>query len=123
MSRTRGHTRRKKSRLTGQTLSAVMELGQRDSGAAVESADLVELDILELLKAPPDVVTVPAAYNDVGSIYMGASAFPAQQFVFGLMVCAECHNELVYYQDRDVLAAGYLFRCRVCQHEVRASLP
>lgn len=122
MSRTRGHMRRKKSRLTGQTLSAVMELGQRDD-AAVESDDLVELDILELLKSPPDVVTVPAAYNDAGSIYTGASAFPAQQFVFGLTVCPECHNELVYYQDRDVLAAGYLFRCRVCQHEVRASLP
>jgi hypothetical protein len=29
---------------------------------------------------------------------------------------------MVYYQERALLAAGYRFRCRVCQHELLASL-
>jgi hypothetical protein len=126
MPRARGHARRKKARLTNRTFAAVMESGRRVAAeepatqpAALES---VELDILDMLRAEPGAVSIPASYNDAGSVFTGAAGFPADHFVFGLMVCPECHNEMVYYQERDLLAAGYRFRCRVCQHELLASL-
>ena len=126
MSRARGRSRKKKERLTSHTLSAVMEIDRRAApqGPAAQPAALeaVELDILELLRAEPNAATVPASYNDAASVFMGAAGFPAEQFVFGLMVCPQCHNEMVYYQERARLAAGYHFRCRVCQHELLASL-
>jgi hypothetical protein len=126
MSRARGHARKKKARLTSHTLSAVMDL---DRGAAAEqpaaqpgALESVERDILELLRAEPNVAAVPASYNDAGSVFMGAADFRAEQFVLGLILCPQCHNEMVYYQERALLAAGYRFRCRVCQHELLASL-
>ena len=126
MSRARGHARKKKARLTSHTLSAVMDL---DRGAVAEepaaqpgALESVELDILELLRAEPNAAAVPASYNDAGSVFMGAADFPADQFVLGLIQCPQCHNEMVYYQERALLAAGYRFRCRVCQHELLASL-
>lgn len=133
MSRLRGNARKKKSRLTNRTLSAVMEIGRRrenpevasgaDATPEQESAlDTVELDILALLRTEPDTATVPAVYNDAGRAFTGAGAFPADRYVFGLMICPACHNEMVYYQRRDLLAGGYGFRCRVCQHEIVASL-
>ena len=127
MSRARGRAHnKKKARLTNHTLSAVMEIDRRaaaeDPAAQPAALESVELDILELLRAEPDAATVPASYNDAASVFMGAAGFPAEQFVFGLMLCPQCHNEMVYYQVRAVLAAGYGFRCRVCQHELLASL-
>ena len=126
MSRARGRAHKKKARLTNHTLSAVMEMDRRTTAeepaaqpAALES---VERDILELLRAEPNASAVPASYNDAGSVFLGAAAFPAEQFVLGLILCPQCHNEMVYYQERAVLAAGYGFRCRVCQHELLASL-
>jgi hypothetical protein len=126
MSRARGHARKKKARLTSHTLSAVMEL---DRGAAVEepaaqpgALESVERNILDLLRAEPNASAVPASYNDAGSVFMGAAHFPADQFVLGLTLCPQCHNAMVYYQERALLAAGYRFRCRVCQHELLASL-
>jgi|SRR5438477_9606144 len=125
MSRARGHARRKKARLTNRTLSAAMEVGHHavaeEPAAQPTTLESVELDILELLRAEPGAATVPASYNDAGSVFTGAAGFPADHFVFGLMVCPQCHNEMVYYQERDLLAAGYRFRCRVCQHELLAS--
>src|SRR5437764_9831146 len=126
MSRARGHSRKKKARLTSHTLSAVMEIDRRaaaqEPAAQPAALESVELDILELLRAEPDAATVPASYNDAASVFMGAAGFPAGQFVFGLMLCPQCHNEMVYYQERALLAAGYRFRCRVCQHELLAAL-
>ena len=127
MSRARGRAHnKKKARLTNHTLSAVMEIDHRsaaeDPAAQPAALESVELDILELLRAEPDAATVPASYNDAGSVFMGAAGFPADQFVFGLILCPQCHNEMVYYQERALLAAGYRFRCRVCQHELLASL-
>ena len=126
MSRARGHARKKKARLTSHTLSAVMDL---DRNAAAEqpaaqpgALESVERDILELLRAEPNAAAVPAFYNDASSVFMGAAGFPAEQFVLGLIQCPQCHNEMVYYQERALLAAGYRFRCRVCQHELLASL-
>ena len=126
MSRARGHARKKKARLTSHTLSAVMDL---DRSAAAEqpaaqpgALESVERDILELLRAEPNTAAVPASYNDAGSVFTGAAAFPADRFVLGLILCPQCHNEMVYYQERALLAAGYRFRCRVCQHELLASL-
>jgi hypothetical protein len=126
MSRARGHARKKKARLSNHTLSAVMDLDR--SAAAEEPAaqpgalESVERDILELLRAEPNAAAVPASYNDAGSVFMGADGFPADRFVLGLLRCPQCHNEMVYYQERALLAAGYRFRCRVCQHELLASL-
>ena len=126
MSRARGHARKKKARLTGHTLSAVMELDRRSApeepAAQPGALESVELDILDLLRAEPNVAAVPASYNDAGSVFMGAADFPAGQFVLGLIRCPQCHNEMVYYQERALLATGYRFRCRVCQHELLASL-
>jgi len=126
MSRARGRAHKKKARLTNHTLSAVREIDHRsaaeDPAAQPAALESVELDILELLRAEPNAATVPASYNDAGSVFMGAAGFPADQFVFGLILCPQCHNEMVYYQVRAVLAAGYGFRCRVCQHELLASL-
>jgi ribosomal protein S27E len=126
MSRARGHARKKKARLTSHTWSTVMELDRRavaEAPAAQPSAlESVELDILDLLRAEPNAAAVPASYNDAGSVFMGADGFPADQFVLGLIRCPQCHNEMVYYQERALLAAGYRFRCRVCQHELLASL-
>src|SRR5256885_10302934 len=127
MSRARGRAHnKKKARLTNHTLSAVMEIDHRaaaeDPAAQPAALESVELDILELLRAEPDAATVPASYNDAGSVFMGAAGFPADRFVFGLILCPQCHNEMVYYQERAVLAAGYGFRCRVCQHELLVSL-
>jgi hypothetical protein len=126
MSRARGHARKKKARLTSHTLSVVMDL---DRGAAAEqpaaqpgALESVERDILELLRAEPNAAAVPASYNDAGSVFMGAADFPAEHFVLGLILCPQCHNEMVYYQERALLTAGYRFRCRVCQHELLASL-
>jgi hypothetical protein len=126
MSRARGHARKKKARLTSHTLSVVMDL---DRGAAAEqpaaqpgALESVERDILELLRAEPNAAAVPASYNDAGSVFMGAADFPAEHFVLGLILCPQCHNEMVYYQERALLTAGYHFRCRVCQHELLAAL-
>jgi hypothetical protein len=126
MSRARGHARKKKARLTSHTLSAVMDLDRRaaaeEPAAQPAALEAVERDILELLRAEPNAAAVPASYNDAGSVFMGAADFPADQFVLGLILCPQCHNEMVYYQERALLAAGYRFRCRVCQHELLASL-
>src|SRR5438132_9076637 len=106
--------RKKKARLTNHTLSAVMELDRRaaaeEPAAQPATLESVELDILALLRAEPDAATVPASYNEAASVFMGASGFPADQFVFGLILCPQCHNEMVYYQERALLAAGYGFR-------------
>jgi ribosomal protein S27E len=126
MSRPRGHARKKKARLSNGTLSAVMDIGRH--GAAEEPAaqpaalQSVELDILALLRAEPGAAAVPASYNEAASIFVGAAGFPADRFVFGLVLCPQCHNEMIYYQERALLAAGYRFRCRVCQHELLAAL-
>ena len=126
MSRARGRALKKKARLTNHTLSAVMEIDRRaaseDPAAQSAALESVELDILELLRAEPNAAAVPASYNDAGSVFLGAAAFPAEQFVLGLILCPQCHNEMVYYQERALLAAGYRFRCRVCQHELLVSL-
>src|ERR671936_1943113 len=122
MSRARGHARKKKARLTNHTLSAVMDLDRSAAAAQPGALESVERDILELLRAEPNAAAVPASYNDAGSVFMGAAAFPANRFVLGLILCPQCHNEMVYYQERALLAAGYRFRCRVCQHELLASL-
>src|SRR2546430_11741547 len=118
MSRARGRAHKKKARLTNHTLSAVMEIDRRaaaeDPAAQTAALESVELDILELLRAEPDAATVPASYNDAGSVFTGAADFPAAHFVFGLMVGPQCHNEMVYYQERALLAAGYRFRGRGC---------
>ena len=122
MSRARGHARKKKARLTSHTLSAVMDLDRSTVAAQPAALESVERDILEWLRAEPNAAAVPASYNDAGSVFMGAAAFPAERFVLGLIYCPQCHNEMVYYQERALLAAGYRFRCRVCQHELLASL-
>ena len=128
MARTRGHTRKKKARLTTENFSAVMEIGRRPARAEADPApetaavDVVEFDILELLRAEPDTVSVPTAYNDPSSVFAGATDFATDRYVLGLIVCPECRNEMMYYQRRDVLAAGYRFRCRICQHELLATL-
>ncbi len=143
MVRARGNARKKKTRLTEESLSAVMEVA-RPRVAATETAqgvteeatrdgsvsevsssasDSVVSSILELLRAEPDVAVMPAAYNDPSRAFSGAADYPAQRYLFGLAVCPECRHENMYYQDRDVLAAGYHFRCRICQHELRATPP
>ncbi len=141
MSRARGNARKKKTRLTEQSLSAVMEVARprtvvegvaSDGGGFVaadadttallsDAADPVVSSILELLRAEPDVATMPAAYNDPARVFTGAPDYPARRYIFGLVICPECHNENMYYQDRDALAAGYHFRCRICQHELLAT--
>src|SRR5919202_2655647 len=122
MSRARGHARKKKARLTSHTLSAVMDLDRSAAAAQPGALESADRDILELLRAEPNAAAVPASYNDAGSVFLGAAAFPAERFVLGLIQCPQCHNEMVYYQERALLAAGYRFRCRVCQHELLASL-
>lgn len=127
MSRLRGNARKKKARLTDHTLTAVMQVARRTDVAEAPPAqdaalDSVELDILALLRAEPDTAAAPSVYNDTARVFTGASDFPADRFVFGLMSCPQCHNEMVYYQRRERLSEGYHFRCRVCQHEVLASL-
>lgn len=130
MTRLRGNARKRKARLTNQTLSAVMEVGGRRSEAAQEQPEVekdaaletVELDILALLRSEPDTTTVPAVYNDTTRVYTGSADFQTDRFIFGLMLCPQCHSEMVYYQRREVLESGYHFRCRICQHELVATL-
>lgn len=141
MARTRGHTRKRKTRLTNQTFSAVMDLGRRADPAAVEAAvetvetvetvdaaaeptpvESVEFNILDLLRAEPETVSIPAAYNEPGSIFRDANGFATDSYLLGLVLCPECHNEMMYYQRREALVAGYHFRCWVCQHELLAAL-
>lgn len=130
MTRLRGNARKRKARLTNQTLSAVMEVGGRRAEVAEEqpaaekdaALDTVELDILALLRSEPDTIAMPAVYNDSTRVYTGSADFQTERFIFGLMLCPQCHNEMVYYQQRELLAAGYHFRCRICQHELVASL-
>lgn len=127
MARARSHVRRKKVRLTSQSLSAVISQ-ERSADAAGAGDDVdpthnfVEFNILDLLRDEPASVVIPAAYNDASSVFTGAENFAASGFVFGLMVCPACRNEMIYYQQRDSLASGYRFRCRVCQYQLVASL-
>ena len=145
MARARGNAQKKKTRLTEQSLSAVMEVapqrgprrGAVAGGAAPDSADRathepapttsafdsVISSIVELLRTEPDVDSMPAAYNDPERVLTAAQHYPARRYVLGLVVCPECRNENIYYQDRDLLAAGYPFRCRFCQHELLATAP
>src|SRR5579875_1823181 len=118
MARARGNARKRKARLTNETFSAVMDISRRAEPAAVEEVvettiDVVELNILDLLRAEPEVVTMPAAYNEAASIYTGAASFATDRYMLGLVKCPECHNEMTYYQQRDVLRVGYTFRCRI----------
>jgi len=143
VARARGNARKKKTRLTEQSLSDVMEVARpravvvdapargstsADGGAVSGEglsppSDPVISSILELLRSEPDVATMPAVYNDPSRAFTEAPHYPARRYVFGLVVCPECHNENMYYQDRAALAAGYRFRCRICQHELLATLP
>ncbi|MCA1598824.1 MAG: hypothetical protein LC769_07335 [Chloroflexi bacterium] len=145
MARARGNAQKKKTRLTEQSLSAVMDVAPRREprrgatagGAAPDSADRatheslsttstfdsVISSIVELLRTEPDVASMPPAYNDPDRVLTEAPHYPARRYVFGLVVCPECRNENIYYQDRDLLAAGYPFRCRICQHELLAMAP
>jgi len=128
MARARGNARKRKARLTNETFSAVMDISRRAEPAAVEevtetaTVEVVEFNILDLLRAEPEVVSMPAAYNEGASIYTGAPGFATDRYVLGLVKCAECHNEMTYYQQRDLLRARYTFRCRICQHELLATL-
>ncbi len=129
MARPRGNARKKKTRLTDASFSAVMEVGgpraepvDRPPDEASSTSESVISSILELLRTEPDAVVMPAVYNDASRVLTAVPGYPAERFVFGLIVCPECHSENIYYQDRDVLAAGYRFRCRICQHELVASL-
>lgn len=99
---------------------AQLPSGGEEAEADAGASDAVVSSILDLLRTEPDTSTMPAVYNDPGRAYTGAAGYPAQRYVFGLVVCPQCHNENIYYQDRDLLAAGYHFRCRVCQHELLA---
>src|SRR5579871_4340203 len=104
MARLRGHARRKKTRLTDRTFDAVMDIG-RDAAAVADAAaegesaegslDAVELNIIELLRGDADVVAMPAAYNEATSVFTGASDFPTERYMLGLMVCPQCHSEMV----------------------------
>ena len=131
MPRPRGNARKKKARLTDSTLSTVMEVARPVSPPAEHTAiatvseahDPVAPSILDLLRTEPTAATMPAAYNDAGRVFTGASWFPAEHFVLGVVVCEECGNEMIYYQDRETLATGYRFRCRICQHELLATAP
>lgn len=124
MSRMRGHARRRRPRQPDQSPSTLV-----DDGSLAEQVELSDsseslLDILDFLRhTQPDPVAVPASYNDPASIFTGAATFPTERYVLGLVACPQCQNEILYYQDRDVLAAGYRFRCRICQCVVQASLP
>ncbi len=141
-----GNARKRKTRLTEQSLSAVMEVApQRGAGRSVvgdgsvpatadratreplpstsDTSDSVISSILELLRTEPDVASMPATYNDPDRVLTEAPHYPARRYVFGLVVCPECRNENIYYQDRDLLTAGYPFRCRICQHELLATAP
>ena len=124
MSRMRGHARRRRPRQTDQAPSTlVADEATGEQGELGTGSDSL-LDILEFLRrAQPDPVAVPASYNDPASIFTSAAAFPTERYVLGLIACPECQNEILYYQDRDVLAAGYHFRCRICQCMVQATLP
>ncbi len=126
MARPRGNARKKKTRLTDASFSAVMEVGGPRAEPVErppdETSESVISSILELLRAEPDAVVMPVVYNDASRVLTAAPGYPAERFVFGLTVCSECRSENIYYQDRDVLAAGYRFRCRICQHELVASL-
>jgi hypothetical protein len=44
--------------------------------------------------------------------------FRAQDYQFGYVTCANCHNDQAYYLHRAVLADGYTFRCRICRLEM-----
>jgi hypothetical protein len=128
MARARGHMRRRKARMSTQTLNTAMAIGHvtvaDKAPADTESAEgFVEFNILDLLRTEPDETAVPAAYNDPASVFTGAPAFPSDRYVFGLIRCSACHNEMIYYQDRVRLSAGYAFRCRICQHALLARLP
>lgn len=119
--------RRKKTRLSSQTLSTVISMGRPPDIAeppegSASGVDLIEFNILDLLRSEPEESVVPAAYNEAGSMFTGAADFPSERFVFGLMICPACRNEMIYYQERDRLLAGYPFRCRVCQHPLLACL-
>lgn len=129
MARARGNARKRKVRLTDHTAATVMEIAPRQPAAArpAPSAEpdgltFSSFSILDLLRSEPDAVSMPAAYNELAHIFAGAPGFPTKHFVFGLVLCPRCHNEMVYYQDRAILAAGYRFRCRICQHELLATL-
>ena len=127
MSRARGNARKKKVRLTDHTAASVMEIAPRktaaESAPLPEEQDALSFSILDLLRSEPDdPVSVPAAYNEAAHIFTEAAGFAALQFVLGLVVCPQCRNEMIYYQDRSVLAGGYSFRCRICQHELVASV-
>ena len=129
MARARGNARKKKVRLTDHTAATVMEIAPRrapsprpEATAEPDSALFSSFSLLDLLRAEPDAVAMPAAYNELAHIFTGAGEFPTTRFVFGVATCPHCRNEMVYYQERAILAAGYHFRCRVCQQEMLASL-
>lgn len=125
MPRARGNARKKKARLTERTLSAVMEVArprkapEEEAAASLESTEPVIATILELLRAEPEMPSMPAIYNEASRAYRNAAGFPSERYVIGLAVCPACHNENIYYQDRDLLSSGFTFRCRVCQHELQ----
>lgn len=122
----RGNARKKKARLTERTLSAVMEVArprkapeEEAVASSPESAEPVIATILELLRAEPETPSMPAIYNDASRAFRNGAGFPSERYVIGLAICPECHNENIYYQDRDLLSSGFTFRCRVCQHELQ----
>jgi hypothetical protein len=120
----RGHARRRKPRQPDQSPSTLVDDDAMADQAELQVTGDSLLDILDFLRhAEPDPVAVPASYNDPTSIFTSAAAFPTERYVLGLVACPECQNEILYYQDRDVLAAGYRFRCRICQCVVQATLP
>jgi len=120
-----GNARKRKTRLTEQSLSAVMEVApQRGAGRSVVGDGSVPATADRATREPlPSTSSMPATYNDPDRVLTEAPHYPARRYVFGLVVCPECRNENIYYQDRDLLTAGYPFRCRICQHELLATAP
>ena len=132
MGRPHGNARKRKARLTESTFSADVT-GDSPAPVDADSAsgyvvapaepDAVISSILDLLRIEQDTPVLPAAYNDSRHIFHGAPRFPTDRYIVGLLQCSECHNEMIYYQDRDVVTAGFTFRCRICQHPLVATLP
>jgi hypothetical protein len=111
-----GNARKRKAKLTDATFHEMIGTAQAvelpvailepDQEAAVATIDAAVAVVVQFDRAQ---VPAPAAE---------ARAFRAQDYQFGYVTCANCHNDQAYYLHRAILASGYVFRCRICRLEM-----
>lgn len=111
-----GNARKRKAKLTDATFHAMIGSAAAED-APVAVLELSEVAITATLVAAEAVVARHAA-GEPGIARREYRDFRPEEYVFGYVSCAHCHNDQAYYLHQADVAAGYTFRCRVCRMEI-----